>query len=65
MPRHKMLTITGCEHVKIAVCGTKVDVDVGPDRVRTVTLGVKPWERDTHFIIDGSTNARQLSIGEA
>ena len=70
MPRHKTLTITGCEHVKIAVCSTKVDVDsepeiVGPDRVRAVTLGVKPWERDTHFIIDGNTNAKRLTIGEA
>lgn len=70
MPRHKTLTITGCEHVKIAVCSTKVDVDsepeiVGPERVRTAMLGVKPWERDTHFIIDGSTNAKHLTIGEA
>lgn len=70
MPRRKTLTITGCEHVKIAVCSTKIDEDtepeiVGPDRVRSVTLGVKPWERDTHFIIDGTTNARRLTIGEA
>ena len=70
MPRRKTLTITGCEHVKIAVCSTKIDEDtepeiVGPDRVRSVTLGVKPWERDTHFIIDGATNARRLTIGEA
>ena len=70
MPRHKTLTITGCEHVKIAVCSTKVDVDsepeiVGPERVRTAMLGVKPWERDTHFIIDGNTNAKRLTIGEA
>lgn len=70
MPRRKTLTITGCEHVKIAVCSTKIDEDtepeiVGPDRVRSVTLGVKPWERDTHFIIDSATNARHLTIGEA
>lgn len=70
MPRRKTLTITGCEHVKIAVCSTKIDEDtepeiVGPDRVRSVTLGVKPWERDTHFIIDSATNARRLTIGEA
>lgn len=70
MPRRKTLTITGCEHVKIAVCSTKVDEDsepeiVGPDRVRTVVLGVKPWERDTHFIIDDKTNAKRLTIGEA
>ena len=70
MPRRKTLTITGCEHVKIAVCSTKVDEDsepeiVGPDRVRSVVLGVKPWERDTHFIIDDKTNAKRLTIGEA
>ena len=70
MPRRKTLTITGCEHVKIAVCSTKIDEDtepeiVGPDRVRSVTLGVKPWERDTSFIVDGSTNAKKLTIGEA
>lgn len=70
MPRHKTLTITGCEHVKIAVCSTRVDEDsepeiVGADRVRSVVLGVKPWERDTHFIIDGTTNAKRLTIGEA
>ena len=28
-------------------------------------LGVKPWERDTSFIVDGSTNARKLTVGEA
>ncbi len=70
MPRRKTLTITGCEHVKIAVCSTKVDEDseaeiVGADRVRSVVLGVKPWERDTHFIIDGATKAKRLTVGEA
>ena len=70
MPRGKKVTITGCEHVKMAVCATKVDVDteaeiVGPDRVRASLLGVKPWERDTHFIIDGNTNTKRLTIGEA
>ena len=70
MPRNKTVTITGCEHVKIAVCGTKSDVDtepeiVGSERVRAVKLGVPPWERDTHFIIDETTNAKRLTIGEA
>ena len=70
IPRGKSVTITGCEHVKIAACSTKVDEDteaeiVGPDRVRASLLGVKPWERDTHFIIDGNTNAKRLTIGEA
>lgn len=70
MPRHKKVTITGCEHVKMAVCSTKVDVDtqpeiISPDRVRASVLGVKPWERETHFIVDGNTNAKHLTIGEA
>ena len=70
MPRHKIVTITGAEHVKMAVCSTKVDVDtlpeiIGPDRVRASLLGVKPWERETHFIVDGNTNAKHLTIGEA
>lgn len=30
-----------------------------------VRLGEKPWERDTSFIVDGSTNAKKLTIGEA
>lgn len=33
--------------------------------VRVVRLGVKPWERDTSFIVDGSTNSKKLTIGEA
>ncbi len=70
MPRNKTVIITGCEHVKIAVCGTKIDVDtepeiVRPERVRSVLLGVPPWERDSHFIIDNTTNAKRLTIGEA
>ena len=70
IPRGKTVTVTGCEHVKIAVCSTKTDVQtkaeiVGPDRVRSSMLGVKPFQRDTHFIIDGTTNATRLTIGEA
>lgn len=70
IPRHKTVTITGCEHVKIAVCGARVEEDteaeiITPDRVRRVTLGVKPWERETTFIVDGNTNAKRLTIGEA
>lgn len=70
IPRNKSVTITGCEHVKIAVCGTEACKDteaeiIGPDRVRSVILGVQPWERDTHFIIDSNTNAHRLTVGEA
>ena len=69
LPRNQKVTVSGREHVKIACCGTPMDVDtapevIGPDRVRRVTLGVKPWERETTFIIDGNTNARRLTIGE-
>jgi len=70
MPRHKKVTISTPWSVKIAVCATPLEEDtepelIGPDRVRSVMLGVKPWERDTHFIIDQNTNARRLTIGEA
>lgn len=70
MPRQTSVTFTGCEHVKIAVCDTWVDIDtepqlLPPEHVNTSVLGVKPWERDTHFIIDGRSNAKRLCIGEA
>lgn len=68
--RNTTVTFTGCEHVKIAVCDTPTDYDteaqiLGPDHVNAKLLGVKPWERDTHFIIDDRCNARYLTIGEA
>ena len=55
---------------KIAVCATPIDVDTQPQAirqadVRVARLGVKPWERDTSFIVDGNTNAKKLTIGEA
>ena len=70
VPRRSTVTFTGCEHVKIAVCDTPTDVDsepqwLTPDHVNASVLGVKPWERDTHFIIDGRSNAKYLTIGEA
>ncbi len=69
LPRNKRVTVTGREHVKIACCNTPVGEDtqpelIGPERVKRVTLGVKPWERETTFIIDDKTNARRLTIGE-
>lgn len=56
--------------VKIAVCGTPITVDTEPQAirqadVRVTRLGVKPWERDTSFIVDGSTHAKKLTVGEA
>ncbi len=70
MPRNKVLRISSSQHVKIAVCATPIQEDtepqlLPPEHVRTSLLGVKPWERDTHFIIDGNSNARYLTIGEA
>lgn len=70
VPRHYSVTFTGCEHVKIAVCDTPCDSDsepqlLPPDHVNVMALGVKPWERDTHFIIDGRCNSKRLCIGEA
>ena len=70
LPRHTHVTISADEHVKIAVCGTPLGEDtqpqlLGPEHVNTSLLGVKPWERDTHFVIDGRCNAKRLTIGEA
>ena len=70
LPRHTKVTIAAGEHVKIAVCGTPLPEDtepqlLGPEHVNSTVLGVKPWERDTHFIIDGRCNAKRLTIGEA
>ena len=69
-PRRNQVKITGVFHVKIAVCQVQVETDtepqlIQPEAVRVVTLGVKPWERETHFIIEEGCNARKLCIGEA
>ena len=70
MPRNKKVHISSNQNVKIAVCATKIEEDtkpqlITPEMVKSSVLGVKPWERDTHFIIDASTNAKNLTIGEA
>lgn len=69
-PRGYAVTIDSPWHVKIAVCATPVGEDSEPQvirqgDVRVARLGVKPWERDTSFIVDGTTNAKRLTIGEA
>ncbi|MDY3242761.1 MAG: 5-deoxy-glucuronate isomerase [Candidatus Limiplasma sp.] len=69
-PRNCSVKIDSPWNIKIAVCSTPIDVDSEPQAihqadVRVVRLGVKPWERDTSFIMDGSTNAKKLTIGEA
>jgi len=68
--RGTQVEIESVHNCKIAVCATPIDVDTEPQAihqadVRVTRLGVKPWERDTSFIVDGSTNAKKLTIGEA
>lgn len=68
-PRDCKVQIHSPWNVKIAVCATPVAEKTEPqvihqDAVRVVRLGEKPWERDTSFIVDGSTNAKKLTIGE-
>lgn len=70
MPRDKNVQIVSPWNVKIAVCATPIDEDtapqlIGQEDVRQVKLGVKPWERETSFIIDGGSNSKHLTIGEA
>ena len=69
-PRGCKVTIQSPGNIKIAVCATPATQDSEPqairqDAVRVMRLGVKPWERDTSFIVDGTTNAKNLTIGEA
>ena len=68
--RGATVEIASVHNCKIAVCATPIDVDTEPQAirqadVRVTRLGVKPWERDTSFIVDGTTNAKKLTIGEA
>ncbi|MBP3926937.1 MAG: 5-deoxy-glucuronate isomerase [Clostridium sp.] len=70
MPREQKLTIEGCGHVKIAVCGAPVSEKTAAqllpeEHVVLKRLGIQPWERETSFIIDGNSNAKVLTIGEA
>lgn len=70
IPRNKVVTISTPWSVKIVVCATPIEVDtepqlLGPEHVNSMVLGVKPWQRETHFVIDGRSNAKRLTIGEA
>jgi len=69
-PRHTAVDIQSPWNVKVAVCGSPCEADSQPQvirqaDVRVARLGVKPWERDTSFILDETTNARKLTVGEA
>ncbi len=70
MPRDFACDITALDHLKIAVCATPVSEATEPqvlreDHVKLKLLGEVPYQRETSFIIDGSTNAKVLTIGEA
>ena len=70
LPRDCEATITARDHLKIAVCATPVSERTAPqvlreDHVTLKLLGEVPYQRETSFIIDGTTNAKVLTIGEA
>ena len=70
MPKETSLTISALDHVKIAVCATPVEEKTEPqvlreDHVNIKLLGQVPYQRETSFIIDGNSNAKVLTIGEA
>lgn len=70
MPREASLEITARDAVKIAVCATPVAEKTEPQVLRedhTVLklLGEVPYQRETSFIVDGNSNAKVLTIGEA
>ncbi|MBQ0101628.1 MAG: 5-deoxy-glucuronate isomerase [Firmicutes bacterium] len=70
MPRDMALTFKALDHLKIAVCATPLTEKTEPqllkeDHTELKLLGKVPYERETSFIVDGRTNAKILTIGEA
>ena len=70
MPIEERCEIEAIDKIKIAVCATPVKEKTEPqllrcDRVPLKLLGEVPFQRETSFIIDGTTNAKVLTIGEA
>ena len=70
MPRDMNLDITARDNLKIAVCATPVAEKGEPqllreERVPVKLLGRVPFQRETTFLIDGTTNAKILTVGEA
>ena len=70
MPIEQDLTIEAMDKIKIAVCATPVKERTEPqllreDHVALKLLGRVPFQRETSFIIDGNSNARVLTVGEA
>ena len=70
MPIEQDLEIIAREHIKIAVVATPVSEKTAPqllreDHVVLKLLGEVPYQRETSFIIDGNSNAKVLTIGDA
>lgn len=70
MPREQELLIIARDHLKIAVCGTPVAEKTEPQVLREnhavlKLLGEPPYQRETSFLVDGNSNAKVLTIGEA
>jgi 5-deoxy-glucuronate isomerase len=68
--KNQTCEIEAIDKIKIAVCATPVNEDTMPqllraDRVPLKLLGKIPYERETSFIIDGTTNAKILTVGES
>lgn len=70
MPRDQRLSVRARDHVKIAVCATPIGEKTEPqllreDHATLKLLGRPPFERETSFLIDGTTNAKILTVGES
>ena len=70
LPRDFACEIEALDHLKIAVCGAIVSEAGEPQVLREEhvvlkKLGRVPFERETSFIIDGNSNAKRLTVGEA
>ena len=70
LPRETSAEIIALDSIKIAVSATPVSEKTEPqllreDHVVLKLLGEVPFQRETSFIIDGNSNAKVLTIGEA
>ena len=70
MPKEQILKIFAVDNIKIAVCATPIEEKTQPqllreDHVVLKLLGEQPYQRETSFIIDGNSNAKILTVGEA
>ena len=68
--RNRKVSFSTPWSAKIAVATAPMEEDtdpllITPDMVRASVLGKKPYERETHFLVDGLTNAKKLTVGEA